>query len=368
MDQLRGDLCSSNDKCSPSDDSSNTSTNLFMLSHIIEIKFQVQNLSKQFNFLGDNFKDFPISSKMDIGTLKKTFNSEEIKFELDKVYNKLQKIESKLLNTTPSQPNKMVENNIGNNNDIKEKEDDLDLKSGEVSELDSVCCSKEDDTKKESNIGNKASCEIDQESKIGSKALYRAFIELTNFNEPSIVKSCAQMLFLYSINLSSNPKLPRYRRIFTNNYSFQNNVENIRGAKNILYAMGFVDQGSFLEWKADTMDGSELNAIVNYCRRNEGCDIEECSSAIMLVKEAAAGLSIIKSSGIWNDQTQKTHIAKASNIESSSSDEERSSPPPPPPPTFASNITSDDEVMFQTPDLRVTSPPIVTKRLKDFPT
>ena len=86
---------------------------------------------------------------------------------------------------------------------------------------------------------------------------------MTPLNYGQVLKFC---IF---INLSSHPHVPRYRKIFTSNENFQK-VSSLKGGKELLLAIGFVDKPNHLEWQG-------------------GVDDMQC------LKEAAAALSILKS-------------------------------------------------------------------------
>jgi len=81
--------------------------------------------------------------------------------------------------------------------------------------------------------------------------LRKAVIDLVrlNANDPVALKAGAQVLFLYVSNLSKNPHLPRFRRVFTSNDSFQK-VDKLKGGRELLCAIGFVpsEDDRFLEW------------------------------------------------------------------------------------------------------------------------
>ena len=102
-------------------------------------------------------------------------------------------------------------------------------------------------------------------------SLREAIRTLAEENESSLLREGAQLLYLYVINLSSHPHVPRYRKIYTSNESFQK-VEQLVGGKKLLLALGFVEKPNCLEW-----EGSESEEEMTY------------------LKEAAAALSILKS-------------------------------------------------------------------------
>ena len=75
-----------------------------------------------------------------------------------------------------------------------------------------------------------------------------ALATLANNNDAASLKVGAQMLYLYCLNISKNPSVPRYRKIYTNNGTFRNKVGNLEGAKEVLSAMGFTERANFFEW------------------------------------------------------------------------------------------------------------------------
>jgi len=96
------------------------------------------------------------------------------------------------------------------------------------------------------------SSDIDQ----NSKDLEEALKILSQKNESGELKIGAQMLYLYCKNLSKNPTVPRYRKIYTNNNSFKKKVGNLVGAKEFLSALGFVERTNFFEW-SETSPGTK---------------------------------------------------------------------------------------------------------------
>eukprot|EP00986_Skeletonema_menzelii_P014216 scaffold9116_cov148-Skeletonema_menzelii.AAC.6 len=77
---------------------------------------------------------------------------------------------------------------------------------------------------------------------------------LSQKNESGELKIGAQMLYLYCKNLSKNPTVPRYRKIYTNNNSFSSKVGNLIGVKDFLSALGFVERTNFFEWSDTSPD------------------------------------------------------------------------------------------------------------------
>jgi hypothetical protein len=96
-------------------------------------------------------------------------------------------------------------------------------------------------------------------------------------------------LYLYIVNLSGRPDNPRYRKIYTCNENFKK-VENLHGGKDFLYSLGFEERDTFLEWLPDADQ-----------------DLEDVT--IEKLKEAAAALSIIKSSKQSSDELLESVLA-----------------------------------------------------------
>ena len=64
------------------------------------------------------------------------------------------------------------------------------------------------------------------------------------------------MLYLYCLNISKNPTVPRYRKIYTNNNTFRNKVGKLLGAKEFLSSVGFVERTNCFEWDQGTDDAA----------------------------------------------------------------------------------------------------------------
>mmetsp|Transcript_5922 Transcript_5922/g.13016 ORF Transcript_5922/g.13016 Transcript_5922/m.13016 type:complete len:110 (-) Transcript_5922:293-622(-) len=69
-----------------------------------------------------------------------------------------------------------------------------------------------------------------------------ALATLANSNDAADLKAGAQMLYLYCLNMSKNPSVPRYRKIYTNNATFKNKVGNFAKAGELLVAVGFEER------------------------------------------------------------------------------------------------------------------------------
>jgi hypothetical protein len=68
-----------------------------------------------------------------------------------------------------------------------------------------------------------------------------------NGNERAALKVGAQIMFLYVNNLSNNPHVPKYRKLFTSTENFQK-VDKLSGARDFLYSLGFCSRDKYLEW------------------------------------------------------------------------------------------------------------------------
>mmetsp|Transcript_27098 Transcript_27098/g.58788 ORF Transcript_27098/g.58788 Transcript_27098/m.58788 type:complete len:902 (-) Transcript_27098:812-3517(-) len=120
---------------------------------------------------------------------------------------------------------------------------------------------------------------------VGREALSRAIDILADpveHKDDAAVKACAQMLYLYVVNLSSNVSSKRYRRVYTTNANFKNKVGAVPGGLDVLESVGFVDKGAFMEWEGDINESEE-------------------SAGLALLNEAAAQLSILKVVGRKRD-------------------------------------------------------------------
>jgi hypothetical protein len=96
-------------------------------------------------------------------------------------------------------------------------------------------------------------------------------------DNPDVTKrqAAAQMLYLYVINLSSHPKVPRYRKIFSNNESYRTHVQHVAGADALLRAVGFVSRGPAWEWEPPPEE-------------------EQHGTNVDRLRQAAAALTILK--------------------------------------------------------------------------
>mmetsp|Transcript_11918 Transcript_11918/g.28255 ORF Transcript_11918/g.28255 Transcript_11918/m.28255 type:complete len:667 (+) Transcript_11918:80-2080(+) len=142
-------------------------------------------------------------------------------------------------------------------------------------------------------------------------SLKDCILKIVQKNSTVIMKSGSQLLYLYLTNLSGKSNNRRYRKIFTSNESFQK-VENMNGGKDLLVAVGFVERHDkgILEWVPTGSTEEEISALV-------------------LVKEAAAALGILKKpEGLTSSQLIDTALSKFSSPSSSFSGSHQSPLPP----------------------------------------
>ena len=78
------------------------------------------------------------------------------------------------------------------------------------------------------------------------------------------LKAGSQMLYLYCLNISKNPTVPRYRKIYTNNNTFRNKVGKLLGAKEFLSSVGFVERTNCFEWDQGTDDDGMIKSRLDF--------------------------------------------------------------------------------------------------------
>ena len=120
-----------------------------------------------------------------------------------------------------------------------------------------------------------------------------------------------QLLYLYVVNLASHPKVPRYRKIFTSNESFQK-VDKLVGGRDFLVAIGFVEQDQCLEWLARTAQDDDDD--------HKTTDTAE-DAYLPLLDQASAALRVLKAPGrsVNNELLLKEALACITSSSSSSS-------------------------------------------------
>jgi len=144
---------------------------------------------------------------------------------------------------------------------------------------------------------SRESSDVDQ----SSKDLEEALKSLSQNNENEALKIGAQMLYLYCKNLSKNPTVPRYRKIYTNNSSFKSKVGNLVGAKDFLSALGFVERTNFFEWSpSNNESSSETKSHLDFA----------LVALELLQKGFQTGDSVHTGSDRNEEKTEKTQIDK----------------------------------------------------------
>ena len=108
----------------------------------------------------------------------------------------------------------------------------------------------------------------------GVEALEAAIQKMKENNTAPVLKSSSQMLSMYISNLSNNPTLKQYKKIYVKNKTFKEKVGKADFAKDVLLAAGFSDKGSYLEWKGDeTVVGNEDNTNDSLLLLNEAATL-----------------------------------------------------------------------------------------------
>ena len=106
--------------------------------------------------------------------------------------------------------------------------------------------------------------QTDTEPSTNNDDLEEALKTLSNGNDAQELKVGAQMLYLYCLNISKNPTVPRYRKIYTNNNNFRNKVGNLVGAKEFLRAVGFAERTNFFEWALSDDGSSDTKSRLDF--------------------------------------------------------------------------------------------------------
>ena len=144
------------------------------------------------------------------------------------------------------------------------------------------------------------------------------------------------MLYLYAINLASHPKIPRYRKIFTSNDSFQR-VDSLNGARALLRAVGFQDRENALEWEPGEEEEEQYLSLIN-----------EVSAALGILKspgKAPGGELLDQVLDCISGLSMATPAPKGSKGENETVGQDSTLPE-----------------VYKTPDPSILSPPPVTKK------
>ena len=137
---------------------------------------------------------------------------------------------------------------------------------------------------KESVVEKEAKSEDEVLVPPSMETVSRALKEFTEYNQDSLdlKKTAAQMLYLYIYNLATHPNTPRYQKIFTNNSTFVNKVQNVPGAVSILTSVGFqLKSKNYMEYPTSILQ-----------------------DAIPLLQDTATSLSFIKNGTTDTDEKQ----------------------------------------------------------------
>lgn len=173
-----------------------------------------------------------------------------------------------------------------------------------------------------------------------TNAVADAFRQLVLENDPTQLRVGAQLLYLYAINLANHSKIPRYRKIFTSNESFQK-VNTLKGGRELLRALGFEDADNWLEWKP----GNE----------------EEEAYYLSQLNEVSVALGILKSprgQTSPGDLLEQTLSCLSSLSVTSTPAPTRKAP--------AGEEESSLPLLYKTPDPSITSPPATKKQSVNF--
>ena len=129
-----------------------------------------------------------------------------------------------------------------------------------------------------------------------------------------------------------------------------------------------------LESLVESTSNRKVRRAVGTSDSNDICGEEAESPAIMLLNEAVAALSVLKSGGKETLATLKDAPTKSGEMKIKSSAPKDSCDSPPPPPPLHNNVCVDtsipstgtlDTLVHQTPNLR--SPPLVNKKHTRYP-
>jgi hypothetical protein len=191
-----------------------------------------------------------------------------------------------------------------------------------------------------------------EDSSSSESSLADAIRQLAGKNDATTLQVGSQLLYLYVVNLSNNPRAPRYRKIYTTNESFVK-VNRLVGARELLTAVGFVEQGNCLEWlPSDSTDKEESYDENMY---------------LMRLKEAASVLSVLKSPPQGsNPDSEALTLAALAALTPDRRIRAETPPPPAPPSTMEPLLNS----VPTTPEIgSILSPPATKKLLSspDFP-
>jgi len=169
----------------------------------------------------------------------------------------------------------------------------------------------------------------------GVHAVASALRQIVLENDMTTVRVCAQMLYMYTINLANQPGIPRYRKIFTSNESF-GRVDKLKGGRELLRAVGFQDRDNVLEWDPG----------------------EEEDRYLSLLNEVSTALSVLKSPGqdTAAELLDRALSCLSLSVRTPATRSENN---------IGENATSDDMLpaLYKTPDPSIMSPPATKKQV-----
>ena len=169
----------------------------------------------------------------------------------------------------------------------------------------------------------------------GVHAVASALRQIVLENDITAVRVCAQMLYMYTINLANQPGIPRYRRIFTSNESF-GRVDKLKGGREVLRAVGFQDRDNVLEWEPG----------------------EEEERYLSLLNEVSTALGVLKSPGQATsvELLEKALACLSLSVGTPAIRSENNKDGP---------TSSDDSLhsLYKTPDPSILSPPATKKQV-----
>jgi len=330
-------LLQQNQETSPTSDSNmyekqnkNAQVNLSLVMAFAEIKSDINTIKQH------------LLAQKDEG--QRSFQK-DILDKLEKIIESMKQIEQQRMTTETE------ENSQGTMNPNIKNEDGFTQKKSNWNTTEPVVKNEETPTKNYLSISplevHENDSQIDSDSKGQvSLTLEQALHKIQAYNDSATLQSGAPMLRLYTLNLSKNPMVPRYRKIYTTNASFQNKVQKLVGAMDLLQSVGFIENDNILEWKPELLSQAEdTDQIESTPTALNASKIEYATS---MMKAAASGiqkiLSDLSSNRMDNESTQN-QIMSSPSIS-----------------TLNSNNLSNTS--FQTPDTKVdllTSPPLMKK-------
>lgn len=250
-------------------------------------EFKMQNIGKHLEEIGTDLSSLKeILSSSDAGNAEFTNN---VSADIDKVLSLIVSCVTNIgenMNATTSKEGDIDHSTNGNGSDVEENINRLQSDS-KVEKTESI----------EENMHNTTNKKPIDTTHILNEYLsnvQEVLDKIIRDNNPDSVRSGAQMLHLYTVNLSNNPNTPRYRKLYTTNENFRQKVgDGLVGGRNFLYAVGFEEKGNYLEWQGfNFIDDKNGNL-------SEG---EKMLIAVAILKSAASSLKDIKDEKTTSDR------------------------------------------------------------------